>query len=65
MTEKTRIIVDHNNQKEISKVFKCTKSMVSQALRGKSQSELAKKIRYVAVSQYGGQEIEIKQPTKQ
>lgn len=59
MEGQTRITVEHCKQKDIAKAFKCTTSMVSKALRGKKNTELAKRIRYVALTQYDGQEMQI------
>ena len=52
-----RIILDYGKAKQLAKVFKCSREMVSKALHFKKNSELARKIRYVAKEQYGGIEI--------
>ncbi len=56
--KKTIILVHRGKAKEIVKVFGVTKGMVSSSLRGHRNSELAKKIRHVALTQYGGVELE-------
>lgn len=48
------IYVDKNKQRAIADSCKCTQAMVSYALNFKKDSELARKIRFVAMSQYGG-----------
>jgi hypothetical protein len=45
---------------EIAKIFSCTPARVSQALNGKySDSDLTKKIRHVALTQFNGVELAI------
>jgi hypothetical protein len=58
MEIQNRIVVQHGRCKLIAKAFNVTDAMVSKALSGKSSSELARKIRYVAKTQYGGREME-------
>lgn len=52
-----RIVLDYGKANMIAKTFKCSREMVSKALHFKKNSELARKIRYVAVKEYGGIEI--------
>lgn len=52
-----RIVVSHGDSKKIAVSMHCTREMVSKALNFKKDSELARKIRYVAKEQYGGIEI--------
>lgn len=55
--EQTIIMVGHGKAQEIAKVFNITKAMVSMSLRGKRKGEKAKKIRHVALNQFGGVEM--------
>ncbi len=52
-----RIYVPYGVGRKLTKVFGCTLQMVSVALAGKRNTELAKKIRHTALTQYGGTEI--------
>lgn len=52
-----RIWVEHGVGRKLAKVFDCTIVMVSYALNGKKNTELAKKIRHTALTQYNGKEI--------
>lgn len=66
MEETIIIMVGHGKVREIARVFKITESMVSMSLRGKRDTELAKKIRHVALTQYGGVEMKpVKRNTKE
>ncbi len=56
-TTLNRIWVPHGNVKKIAQAFECTPQMVNGALAGRKSSELAIKIRHVAITQYGGKEI--------
>lgn len=51
------ISVEHGVGKKIAKAFGCTTAYVSQALKGHTASERARKIRHVATAQYGGIEM--------
>lgn len=53
-----KIILDYGKSKEIASVMKCTKEMVSKSINFKKNSTLARKIRHVAVSEYGGKIFE-------
>ncbi len=55
--EETIIMVGHGNVGKIAKVFDVTKAMVSMSLRGRRKGDLAKKIRHVALTQFGGVEM--------
>jgi len=57
MEMKRRIIVNHGDVEKIARSFQCTREMASKALNYKKDTELAKKIRYVAKARYGGVEI--------
>ena len=59
MKDLNRIIVGYGKVKEIAELFDVTEAMVSKALRGKSSTKLANKIRYVALNNYGGQKIQL------
>ena len=63
--DKTIIMVEYGSLKKIAKVFKVSVPMVSMSLRGHRMGELAKKIRHVALTQYGGVEMEPVNKTKQ
>lgn len=52
-----RIVLDRGDGLKIASTFRCTREMVSKALNYKKNSQLARKIRYVAKEQYGGIEI--------
>ncbi len=54
----SRIYVPYGAGRKLAKVFGCTLQMVSIALAGKKNTELAKKIRHTALTQYGGKEIQ-------
>ena len=56
--EETMIMVGHGKMQEIAKVFGISESMVSKSLRGHRKGSLAKKIRYVALTQFGGREMQ-------
>lgn len=58
--KKTRIIPKYGTSQVLAKIFNCTTVTVSQALRGKTNSALADKIRHTALTQYGGVEIKEK-----
>ena len=53
------IVVSYGKVKEIAELFDVTAAMVSKALRGKSSTKLADKIRYVAINNYGGQKMQL------
>ncbi len=44
--------------KQIAKALGCCPDMVSHAIRGRKNTPLALKIRYIAVKEYGGKEVE-------
>jgi predicted transcriptional regulator len=56
--EQTIIMVGHGKANKIARALKVSKSMVSMSLKGRVKSEKAKKIRYVALTQYGGIEMQ-------
>jgi len=49
-----KIIVSNENQRKLENSFKCTHVMLWKALTFKSDSHLARKIRFVALRDYGG-----------
>ncbi len=53
-----RIWVPYGNVTKIAKALECSNQMVNGALAGRKTSDLAKKIRYVAKKEYGGQIIQ-------
>lgn len=59
MAKKERIIISRGSQAELTKVFGCSHGMVANALNFNRDSALAKRIRHVALTQYGGQLIEV------
>lgn len=61
--EKTIIMVGHGKVKEIAKVFGVSKTAVSLALRDHRKNELTKKIRHVALTQFGGTEMQQVKPS--
>ena len=52
-----RIVMDRGHVGRIAVVMHCTRERVSKALNYKKDTDLARKIRYVAKEQYGGVEI--------
>lgn len=52
-----RIVLSHGDAKRLALSMGCTREMVSKALNYKKNTELARRIRHVARSQYGGTEI--------
>lgn len=54
---KKKIVLDHGNVAKIAKVMNCTPEMVSKSVNFKKNSLLARKIRVVAVKQFGGVEV--------
>ena len=56
---KKKIVVDHGDQQKIAAAMGCTREMVSKSLNYAKNTTLARKIRYVAVKEYGGAIAEI------
>ena len=54
-----KIIIDYGKAKEIASLMKCTKVMVSLSMNFRKNSQLARKIRYVAIKEYGGKVVEL------
>lgn len=52
---KSYIDVTKETREKLVKAFNCTPQMVMKALTYRSDSELARKIRYTAVHEYGGE----------
>lgn len=52
---KSYIEVTDEVQAKLAKVFNCTQKFVYMSLTYRKNTELARKIRYVAVAQYGGE----------
>lgn len=66
MEKQNEIKVEHGDGGKIARVFGVTNAMVSKALKGKGYSDLARKIRHVALTQYKGREmVEVKQINNQ
>lgn len=59
MSKKEKIIIPHGQQAKLAEVFGCTQGMVANALNYNRDSDLAKRIRHVALTQFGGQLIEL------
>lgn len=58
MNKKLNVIKLKRGQgKELAKAFNCTPARVSQALNGIGAEDLTKKIRHVALKEYGGVEL--------
>lgn len=49
-----KIFVEDAEKRHLCKVFKCSRMLVWKALNFKSDSELARKIRYVSLKEFGG-----------
>ena len=64
MENQNPIVVDHGIGGKLANIFNCTNAMVSKALKGHTNTELAIKIRYVAITQYGGKEMTYVEPKK-
>ncbi|MDD4747121.1 MAG: hypothetical protein RBR35_07125 [Salinivirgaceae bacterium] len=60
MEKKLNLIkIPHGKGRRLARIFGCTPARVSQALNGNlPDNELTKKIRYVALTQYDGVELE-------
>lgn len=56
--KKTVIMVGYGKVRKIAYVFGCSESMVSKSLHGHKNNELAVKIRHVALTQFGGIEMQ-------
>lgn len=54
---KKRIVMERGDAKRLALSMGCTREMVSKALNFKKDTDLARRIRHVARSQYGGTEI--------
>lgn len=52
-----KIVLHHGDGQKVAASLNCTREMVSKALNFKKDSQLARKIRYVAVRQYHGVEV--------
>ena len=62
--EKGFIKVAQGDVTKLAKVFNCTTVMVSYSLNYTKNTKLAKKIRYVAMTQYNGKEYILKNDNK-
>ncbi len=56
--DKSIIRVEYGKVRKIAKVFGCSESMVSESLSGYKNTTLSKKIRHVALTQFGGKELQ-------
>lgn len=54
-----RIIVKHGVRKQIAKSMNCSSAEVSYALNYARENAMSRRIRKVALDQFGGQEIEL------
>lgn len=54
---KRKIVLDYGCVGRIAKLMGCTQKMVSLSVNFRKDSALARKIRHVAVEQFGGVEI--------
>ncbi len=52
-----KIVLQHGDVSKVAASMNCTREMVSKALNFKKDTLLARRIRHVAKSQYGGVEI--------
>lgn len=52
---KKRIIVERGVGKKLASLFGITTEMVSMSLNYKKDSHLARRVRYVAIKEYGGE----------
>jgi len=60
--DKSIIRVEYGKVRKIAKAFGCSESMVSESLNGYKNTMLSIKIRHVALTQFGGKELqEVKQ----
>ena len=61
MDKKRTLVVglERGTNLKIARALGVTKEMVSKSICGRKNTPLARKIRHVAVSQYGGKEVEI------
>lgn len=46
-------------REKIASALGCCTKMVSLAVQGRKETPLAQKIRHIAISQYGGKEVEL------
>jgi len=56
--KETIIMVGHGKMQKIAQAFGVSEAMVSMSLRAKRKGDLAIKIRHVALTQYGGTEMQ-------
>lgn len=54
---KKQIVIDSDGRQKLQKIFGVSRVTVWKALNYESNNELAKKIRYTAISQMGAQEV--------
>ena len=54
-----KIIVPYYNSLKIAEAFGCSKAQVANALCFRRNSPMAVKIRHVALTEYGGQLVEV------
>ena len=52
-------MMEYGDVNKLMETFRCSRQMVSMALNYKKNSDLARKIRNVAISQYHGKEVKI------
>lgn len=56
MEGNTQIIMPHGAAKELGRVLRVSQPTIREALRYKSDTEIARKIRHTAVKEFGGVE---------
>lgn len=54
MESRKRILIEHGNRKKLMSAFKTSYPTIRAALRYESDTEMARKIRFVAIKQYDG-----------
>lgn len=52
------ILVKHGVKRKMSKLFKCSERQVGLALQYKVESELARRIRYMAIKDFKGVKVD-------
>lgn len=64
MTMRKKVAVEHGEVNEISRLMGCTRQMVSNSLAYRKNTDLAKRIRKMAIMR-GGQEVCFGEPTRE
>lgn len=58
------ISVPHGAKENLGRIFKKSRPFVRKALRGQKNDEISLKIRFVAIKQFGGRELQIVENSK-